>query len=277
MTSSSVRIDSTARVEDGATLGEGVEIGPFCTVGAHVVLEAGVRLISHVAVAGRTTIGEGTVVYPFASLGFPPQSYHYKGEPSRLSIGRNCVIREHVTMNIGTEGGHMETVVGEGGMFMVGSHIAHDCVVGARAVFANNATLAGHVTVGENVFIGGLSAVHQFVRIGDQCIVGGMCGVRHDLIPFGAMVEGRPGLGGLNIIGMKRRGFTRPQIHALRGAYRELFYGGGTLAERTDRVAGHFADDANVMHVVEFVRSAGKRRLTVPIDAADHVVEPEAA
>lgn len=274
---SAARIDPTARIEDGATLGEGVEIGAFCTVGPHVVLEAGVKLISHVAVAGHTTIGANSVVYPFASLGFPPQSYHYKGEPSRLTIGRDCIIREHVTMNIGTAGGHMETVVGEGGMFMVGSHIAHDCVVGARAVFANNATLAGHVTVGENVFIGGLSAVHQFVRIGDGCIIGGMCGVRHDLIPFGAMVEGRPGLGGLNIIGLKRRGFSRPQIHALRAAYRELFYSAGTLGERTDRVAARFADDANVMHLIEFVRSAGKRRLTVPVDAADHVAEPEAA
>ncbi|ADH89132.1 acyl-(acyl-carrier-protein)--UDP-N-acetylglucosamine O-acyltransferase [Ancylobacter novellus DSM 506] len=274
---SAARIDPTARIEDGATLGEGVEIGAFCTVGPHVVLEAGVKLISHVAVAGHTTIGANSVVYPFASLGFPPQSYHYKGEPSRLAIGRDCIIREHVTMNIGTAGGHMETVVGEGGMFMVGSHIAHDCVVGARAVFANNATLAGHVTVGENVFIGGLSAVHQFVRIGDGCIIGGMCGVRHDLIPFGAMVEGRPGLGGLNIIGLKRRGFSRPQIHALRAAYRELFYSAGTLGERTDRVAARFADDANVMHLIEFVRSAGKRRLTVPVDAADHVAEPEAA
>lgn len=274
---SAARIDPTARIEDGATLSEGVEIGAFCTVGPHVVLEAGVKLISHVAVAGHTTIGENSVVYPFASLGFPPQSFHYKGEPSRLTIGRDCIIREHVTMNIGTAGGHMETVVGEGGMFMVGSHIAHDCVVGARAVFANNATLAGHVTVGENVFIGGLSAVHQFVRIGDGCIIGGMCGVRHDLIPFGAMVEGRPGLGGLNIIGLKRRGFSRPEIHALRAAYRELFYSAGTLGERTDRVAARFADDANVMHVIEFVRSAGKRRLTVPVDAADHVAEPEAA
>lgn len=274
---SAARIDPTARIEDGATLGEGVEIGAFCTVGPHVVLEAGVKLISHVAVAGHTTIGANSVVYPFASLGFPPQSYHYKGESSRLTIGRDCIIREHVTMNIGTAGGHMETVVGEGGMFMVGSHIAHDCVVGARAVFANNATLAGHVTVGENVFIGGLSAVHQFVRIGDGCIIGGMCGVRHDLIPFGAMVEGRPGLGGLNIIGLKRRGFSRPQIHALRAAYRELFYSAGTLGERTDRVAARFADDANVMHLIEFVRSAGKRRLTVPVDAADHVAEPEAA
>jgi UDP-N-acetylglucosamine acyltransferase len=271
------RIDPTARVESGANLADDVEIGPFCTVGADVTLRSGVRLISHVVVAGHTEIGEGTVVHPFAALGTPPQSVHYKGEPSRLVVGGKCTIREHVTMNIGTAGGHMETRVGSGGFFMVGSHIAHDCVVGDNAVFANNATLAGHVTVGDNVFIGGLSAVHQFVRIGEQCIVGGMCGLRHDLIPFGAVVEGRPGLGGLNIIGLKRRGFTRPQIHALRAAYREIFYGSRTLGERVDRVAERYSDDANVLRIVEFIRSAGKRRITIPLDVNDGGSVDEAA
>ncbi|QFR32486.1 acyl-ACP--UDP-N-acetylglucosamine O-acyltransferase [Ancylobacter sp. TS-1] len=275
--SGGARIDPAARIEDGARLGEGVEIGPFCTVGANVVLEAGVRLVSHVAVAGHTTLGEGTVVYPFASLGSQPQSYHYKGESSRLLVGRNCIIREHVTMNTGTAGGHMETVVGEGGMFMVGSHIAHDCVVGARAVFANNATLAGHVTVGENVFIGGLAAVHQFTRIGDGAMVGGMCGVHFDIIPYGLMMEGHPGLRSLNYTGLKRRGLTLQQRRQMQAAYRELFYGGGTLAERADRVAAEFGDNDHVLQIVAFVRSAGKRRLTVPADAADHVAEPEAA
>lgn len=277
MSDASVRIDPLSRVEDGATLGAGVEIGPFCTVGADVVLGAGVKLVSHVSIAGRTTIGENSTVYPFASLGFAPQSLGYKGEPARLVIGRNCTIREHVTMNVGTAGGHMETVVGDNGFFMVNSHVAHDCIVGDNAIFANNATLAGHVTVGNNVFLGGMAAIHQFVRIGDNAIVGGLCGLQHDLIPFGAMIYGRSGLGGLNIIGMKRRGFSRPQIHALRAAYRELFYSGGALSERADRVAERFADDANVLHIVGFVRSCGKRRLTVPDDAADHVAEPEAA
>jgi len=277
MSVSAAKIDPTARVEDGAVLGDGVEVGPFCTVGGNVVLGAGVRLISHVAIAGHTTLGEGTQVYPFASLGFPPQSYHYKGEPSRLAIGRNCVIREHVTMNIGTAGGHMETVVGEGGMFMVGSHVAHDCVIGPNAVFANNATLAGHVTVGENVFIGGLAAVHQFTRIGDGAMIGGLCGVHFDVIPFGLMMEGHPGLRALNYVGLKRRGASPQQRRQLQEAYRELFYGAGTLAERTDRVAERFGENAFVVRIIDFVRSAGKRRLTVPVDAADHVVEPEAA
>lgn len=276
MSGASVKVDPTSRIEDGAQLGEGVEVGPFCTVGANVVLEAGVKLISHVAVAGHTTIGENSSVYPFASLGFPPQSYHYKGEPSRLIIGRNCIIREHVTMNIGTAGGHMETKVGENCMFMVGSHVAHDCVVGDRAIFANNATLAGHVTVGENVFIGGLAAVHQFTRIGDGAMVGGMCGVHFDIIPFGLMMEGHPGLRSLNYTGLKRRGLTLVQRREMQSAYKELFYGAGTLAQRTDRVAESFGDNASVMKIVDFVRTVGKRRLTVPADV-DNGAEPDAA
>ncbi|HSI39785.1 MAG TPA: acyl-ACP--UDP-N-acetylglucosamine O-acyltransferase [Xanthobacteraceae bacterium] len=270
-------IDPSARVEDGAELADDVEIGPFCTVGPGVKLGVGVRLISHVVVAGLTEIGDGTVVHPFAALGTPPQSIGYKGEPSRLKIGRNCVVREHVTMNTGTRNGHMETVVGDNGFFMVGSHVAHDCIVGKNVVFANNATLAGHVTVGDFVFIGGLSGVHQFTRVGEYCMVGGLCGVHYDLIPFGAMIEGRPGLGGLNVIGLKRRGFTRPQIHSLRAAYRELFYGPGALSDRRERVAERYAEDANVMRIVEFVRGVGKRRITVPADAADHASDADAA
>ncbi|WP_170308653.1 acyl-ACP--UDP-N-acetylglucosamine O-acyltransferase [Ancylobacter pratisalsi] len=274
--SSSAKVDPTARVEDGAQLADGVEVGPFCTIGPNVVLEEGVKLISHVAVAGHTTIGAGSSVYPFASLGFPPQSFHYKGEPSRLVIGRDCIIREHVTMNTGTAGGHMETRVGDGGLFMVGCHIAHDCIIGEKAVFANNATLGGHVTVGDNVFFGGLAAVHQFVRIGDNCMIGGMCGVHFDVIPFGLLMEGHRGLRALNYRGLQRRGATRQQIRDLRVAYRELFYGSGALSERAERVAGLFPEDPNVMLIVDFVRTAGKRRLTVPPDA-DNAVEPEAA
>jgi UDP-N-acetylglucosamine acyltransferase len=277
MTDTAVKIDPTSRVEDGAQLGAGVEIGPFCTVGANVVLGAGVKLISHVAVAGHTTIGEGSTVYPFASLGFPPQSYHYKGEPSRLIIGRNCIIREHVTMNTGTAGGHMETRVGENCMFMVGCHIAHDCVVGNRAIFANGATLGGHVTVGDDVFIGGLAAVHQYTRIGSGAMLGGMCGAHFDLIPFGLMMEGHPGLRSLNYTGLKRRGLTLVQRREMQSAYKELFYGVGTLAQRTDRVAENFGENSHVMQIVDFVRSAGKRRLTVPADADEHGAEQEVA
>ncbi len=263
------KIDPTAQVADGARLADGVEVGPYCVVGPDVTLGAGVRLISHVHVAGITGIGAGTVVYPFASLGTPPQSVHYKGEPTRLTIGANCVIREGVTMNTGTAGDRGETKVGDRSMFMVGSHVAHDCVVGSDVVFANNATLGGHCTVGDFVFFGGLSAAHQFARIGEYAVVGGMTGVEFDVIPFGAVLGARGELGGLNLVGLKRRKFSRETIHALRAAYRALFFGPGTLAERVDAVAADYAAEANVQKIVSFIRAGGRRRLTLPRGAGE--------
>ena len=262
------KIDSTARVADGVRIGAGVEIGPYCVIGPNAVLGDGCRLIAHVYVDGRTTIGPRTIVHPFASLGTPPQSVHYKGEASRLSIGADCVIREHVTMNTGTTGGHMETRVGDRGFFMVGAHVGHDCTVGDDVVFANNATLGGHCSIGNFVFIGGLSAVHQFVRVGEHAVIGGVVGLRHDVIPFAAVDSGGR-LGGLNLVGLKRRGFSREAIHALRRAYRMLFFGEGTLAGRVETVVKAYAGDANVMRIVEFVRAAGKRRMVTPRGLAD--------
>lgn len=260
----SASIDPTARVADGARLGEGVEIGPYCIVGPDVTLGDGCRLLAHVHVTGVTRIGARTVVHPFASLGTPPQSVHYKGERSRLVIGEQCDIREGVTMNTGTEGGRMETRVGDRCFFMVGAHVGHDCLVGNDVIFANNATLGGHCSVGDHVFIGGLSAAHQFVRIGEQAVIGGMTGLECDVIPFAAALGARAELGGLNIIGMKRRGFSREQMHAMRRAYRMLFFGEGALAARIDAVAAEFAGDDNVQKIVEFVRAGGRRKLTLP-------------
>jgi UDP-N-acetylglucosamine acyltransferase len=258
------RIDPTARVADGARLGAGVEVGPYCVIGPGAVLGDGCRLLAHVHVAGLTTIGSRAVVYPFVSLGTPPQSVHYKGEPTRLTIGADCVLRENVTMNTGTVGGGGETRVGDRGMFMVGSHVGHDCVVGNDVIFANCATLGGHCSVGDHVFFGGLSAAHQFVRIGDQAIVGGMTGIEFDVIPFGAVLGARAELAGLNIVGLKRRKFSREAIHSLRRAYRTLFFGSGPLAERVDRTAEEYAADSNVQKIVSFIRAGGKRPLTLP-------------
>jgi UDP-N-acetylglucosamine acyltransferase len=263
------RIDPTARVGAGARLGAGAEIGPYCVIGPEAVIGEGCRLIAQVHVAGITTIGARTVIYPFASLGTPPQSVHYKGEPSRLVIGADCVIREHVTMNTGTAGGRMETRVGERGMFMVGAHVGHDCVVGDQVLFANNATLGGHVEIGDHVFLGGLSAVHQFARIGEHAIVGGLVGVTEDIIPFGAAIGHRAKLAGLNLVGLKRRGFARAAIHDLRRAYRMLFFGAGTLSERIDEVAKAFDRDVNVQRIVQFIRAGGKRRIALPRELAD--------
>jgi UDP-N-acetylglucosamine acyltransferase len=258
------KIDPTARVADGAKLGSGVEVGPYCIIGPDVTLGDGVRLLSHVNITGATSIGPETVVYPFASLGTPPQSVHYKGEPTKLIVGEKCLIREGVTMNTGTVGGGGETRVGDRCMLMVGSHIAHDCIVGNDVIFANNATLGGHCTVGDFVFLGGMVGAHQFTRIGEQAVIGGMSGVEFDVIPFAALLGARGELAGLNIVGLKRRGFSRDSIHTLRAAYRALFFGDGTLASRVDAVEAKFSADANVQKVVSFIRAGGKRRITLP-------------
>jgi UDP-N-acetylglucosamine acyltransferase len=257
-------IHHTAIVAPGAKIAETAQIGPYCVVGAEVEIAADVHLISHVVVDGITSLGEGTVVYPFASLGHRPQDLKYKGEPSRLVIGKRNQIRENVTMNPGTEGGGMITSVGDHGLFMVGAHVAHDCVVGDGVIFANNATLGGHVHVGDYVVLGGLSAVHQFVRIGRHVMVGGMSGVENDVIPYATVTGNRAHLSGLNLIGLKRRGYSREDIHALRNAYRLLFAPEGTMAERIDEVAVQFKDIAPVLEILEFISIDSTRAICQP-------------
>lgn len=257
-------IHPTAIVEPGARLGERVRIGPYSIVGANVTLGDDVELVSHVVVAGHTTIGEKTKVYPFASLGHPPQDLKYKGEPTRLVIGSHNVIREHVTMNPGTAGGGSLTQVGSHGLFMVGVHVAHDCRVGESVVMVNNATLGGHVHVGDFAILGGLCAIHQFVRIGPYAMIGGMSGVESDVIPFGMVMGDRARLSGLNVVGLKRRGFSREDIHNLRTAYRLLFAQEGTMAERLEDVAGLYAKSQPVMDLVEFIREDSARAICQP-------------
>lgn len=257
-------IHNTAIVDSKAELGNGVKIGPYCVVGAGVKLGDGVRLVSHVVVEGLTTIGANTVIYPFASIGHKPQDLKYHGEPSTLEIGENNQIREHVTMNPGTEGGGMVTRVGNNCLFMVGSHVAHDCMVGNNVIMANNATLAGHVTVGDFAIIGGLSAVQQFVRIGAHAMIGGMSGVESDVIPYGMVKGERAHLAGLNIVGLERRGFGREDIQLLRNAYRMLFASEGTMAERLDDVAELYASHPLVKNIVEFIRNRSGRPLCQP-------------
>jgi len=259
-----VQIHTTAIVEKGAELGVNVSIGAYCVIGAEVKLGDGVELKSHVVVDGRTSIGEGTVVFPFASLGHAPQDLKYKGEKSELLIGKNNKIREHVTMNPGTEGGNMNTIVGDGSLFMMASHVAHDCIIGNSVVMANNATLAGHVEVGDFAIIGGLAAVHQFVRIGPYAMIGGMSGVEYDVIPFGLVKGERAHLAGLNYIGLERRGFTKEQVHTLMKAFKFLFDEKGTLAERTDKVAEDYKDEQVVMRIIDFIRAKENRSLLQP-------------
>jgi len=260
----SVSIHPSSVIDPAARLGSDVSIGPFCCIGPDVELGDNVRLVSHVAVDGRTRIGPGTVVYPFASLGHAPQDLKYHNEPSELIIGSNNRIREHVTMNPGTEGGGMVTRVGDNCLFMMASHVAHDCIVGNNVILANNATLGGHVTVGDHAILGGLTAVHQFVRIGDHAMIGGMSGVEQDVIPYGLVMGDRARLSGLNLVGLERRGFSRDDIRALRSAYRMLFASEGTLAERIEQAAQEFGDQPVVSSILEFIRAKASRPICQP-------------
>jgi len=251
-------------VEDGAQIGRDVEIGPFCFVGRNVVLGDDVKLHSHVVITGDTQVGENTEIFPFASLGNIPQDLKFDGEASSLTIGKNNIIREHVTMSPGTKGGGLVTTVGNNCLFMVGSHVAHDCIVKDNVILANNATLAGHVLVEEFAVLGGLSAVHQFVRIGRHAMVGGMSGVEQDVIPYGSVLGNRARLAGLNIVGLKRRGFSRAEIAILRKAYRLLFAEEGTISERLEDVTEMYTESQAVMDIVSFIRGESNRAICQP-------------
>jgi UDP-N-acetylglucosamine acyltransferase len=258
------QIHKTAIVEPGARIDETASIGPYCLVGSEVELGPNVRLHSHVVVAGRTRIGANTRVFPFASIGHEPQDLKYNGETSRLEIGENNTIREHVTMNPGTEGGGMVTRVGNHCLFMVGVHVAHDCQIGDHVIMANNATLAGHVSIGDYAVLGGLVAVHQFVRIGPHAMIGGMSGVENDVIPYGSVMGDRARLAGLNIRGLQRRGFSRDDLQSLRSAYHLLFAEKGTLMERVDDVASLHNESRPVREIVEFIRADSSRAICQP-------------
>jgi UDP-N-acetylglucosamine acyltransferase len=249
-------VDPSAKVAPGAVIGADVSIGPYCVIGPNVELGDGCELIAHVHLAGHTTIGAGTVIYPFASLGTPPQSVHHKGEPTRLTIGTKCQIRESVTINTGTARGGGVTTVGDDCFLMVGAHVAHDCHVGNNVVFANNAAIGGHVEVQDGVFLGGHCVVHQFTRLGQSAMVAGYSAVREDVIPYGYVLYPAARLAGINVVGMRRRGVTRAAIQAVRAAYQALFEGEGEFSARVEQVAAEHADVPQVVQIVDFLRSA---------------------
>jgi UDP-N-acetylglucosamine acyltransferase len=258
------QIHPTAIIASGARLADDVTVGPYCVIGEHVMLAAGVSLKSHVVIDGRTTVGERTRIFPFASIGFETQDLKYKGEPSALEIGHDNTIREHVTINPGTEGGGMVTRVGNHCLLMVGAHVAHDCRIGDHVILVNNGTLGGHVVMEDYAILGGLSAVHQFCRIGRHAMIGGMSGVERDVIPYGLAMGDRARLTGLNIIGMQRRGFSRDDIQGLRSAYNCLFADAGTLSERVDEVARKFAGIGPVDDLIAFIRADSSRAICQP-------------
>lgn len=258
------KIHPTAIVDKNAKVGNGTEIGAYSIIGANVKLGNNVKIHSHVVVEGDTEIGDNTQIFPFASIGHIPQDLKYHGENSRLIIGKNNMIREHVTMNPGTEGGGLITKVGNNCLFMMSSHVAHDCHVGDNVILANNATLAGHVVVGDFAIIGGLSAVHQFVRIGHHAMIGGMSGIESDVIPYGQAMGERASLSGLNLVGLKRRGFEKADINTLRSAYRLIFSPEGTLSERVDDAANRFNENQAVADVIKFIKGDSSRSLCQP-------------
>ena len=257
-------VHASACVEPGARLSAGVEIGPFCHVGPEVVLGEGVRLVSHVSVVGDTHIGARTRLFPFASIGHEPQDLKYRGEAVRLRIGEDCLIREGVTMNPGTAGGGSQTSVGSRCSLMANAHVAHDCTLGDDIILSNNVMLGGHCRIGDFAIISGGAAAHQYVRIGAHAFIGGLAGVDKDVIPYGIALGDRAALAGLNVVGLKRRGFSHESLHDLRRAYRALFAPEGTLKERIEELAAEFAGHAEVKEILDFLRDGGERPICMP-------------
>jgi UDP-N-acetylglucosamine acyltransferase len=261
-----IEIHKTAIVDERARLGAGVRIGAFSIVGPDVDLGDEVVIGDHVVIDGHTKIGAGTQISPFAMIGGAPQDLSYRGENTSVEIGERCVIREHVTIHRGTVRGRGVTTLGPNCFMMVGAHVAHDCDLGKNIIMVNNSALAGHVTVGDHVIFSGTSGAQQKTRIGPHVFVAGLSIATTDVIPFAAAIGPRAELAGLNIVGLKRRGFDRPTIHALRAAYQAIFNGGGTLAERIDIVSNDFADVPAVLEIVDFIRAGGDRPLCKPRD-----------
>jgi len=252
-------IHPSAIVSPSASLGRDIKIGPFCIVGPDVILGDNVELKSHVVIEGRTRIGEGTVIYPFASIGQPPQILKYKGEKSEVIIGNKNTIREYVTIQAGSVDGGMVTSVGSNCLFMVGTHVGHDCAIGDYVIMANYASLAGHVEIGDFVVIGGLAAVHQYVRVGAHAMIGGVSAVVRDLIPFGMAVSERATLEGINLTGMKRRGFDKNEILGAKRAVDMLFSDEGVMHERISKVKAEFASNKAVAQIIAFMSQDSSR------------------
>jgi UDP-N-acetylglucosamine acyltransferase len=260
----SVTIHPSALVDRGAELADGVEIGPFCVVGPKVRIGTDTKVKSHVVIEGSTEIGARNEIHPFAVLGGPPQHTAYKGEDTRLVIGDDNLIREHATMNLGTVHGGGVTKVGSRGLYMIESHVGHDCVVGDNVILTKQATLGGHCQIGDFAIVGGLAAVIQFTRVGRHAMIGGLAAVVKDVIPYGSVWGNHAHLEGLNLVGLKRRGFSRETINTLRAAYRLLFADEGTFQERLEDTAETFGGSPEVMEILDFIRADATRPLCLP-------------
>ena len=256
-------IHNSSVIDTKANISKNVKIGPFCYVGPDVKLEEGVELISNIHVEGNTKIGKGTKIFPFASIGTQPQDLKYKNEKNSLVVGENNIIREYVTINPGTEGGGSKTIIGNNCLFMISSHIAHDCKIGNNVIIANNVPLGGHVEIEDSVVIGGNSAVQQFTRIGRLAMIGGMTGVLKDVIPFGLSIGNRNFLQGLNLIGLRRKKYDNQKIIGLDKAYKEIF-SSKNLHENLNKINGAFKDNELVGEVIKFIEKDKKRPICSP-------------
>ena len=254
-------IHSTALIASGAEIGARVKIGPFCTVGSKVVLEDGVELVSHVAVDGRTKIGAGTRVFPFATVGLEPQDLKYKGEDTETIIGPRTTIREHCSIHRGTVTGTGVTRIGADCLLMAVVHVAHDCEIGDGVIISNNVVLGGHVTLEEGAVIGGSAALLQFVRIGKGAMVGGVSGVGADVVPYSFVFGPRARQAGLNVIGLRRRGLDKTQLHKVRAAYKHLFAGAGLFASRVEEITQQYGDDPYVAEILRFIAAPSRHGL----------------
>ena len=256
-------IHTSSVIEKGSKIGKYVKIGPFCYIGPKVQISDGVELSSNIHIEGNTKIGKETKIFPFASIGTSPQDLKYKGENNSLEIGENNTIREYVTINPGTEGGGGKTVIGNNCLFMISSHVAHDCNIGNDVVVANNVPLGGHVTVEDSVVIGGNSAVQQFTRIGRLAMIGGMTGVLKDVIPFGLSFGNRNYLRGINIVGLKRKKYENKKIMELDAAFKKIF-SSKNLHENLSKINGEYKGNDLVVEVINFISKDKKRPICTP-------------
>ncbi len=258
----------TSIISEKAVLGSNVTIGPYCIINENVKIGNNVNLKAHVYIDGNTTIGDNCTFFPYCSIGTSPQDLKYKGERSKLKIGNNNIFREYVTINPGTEGGGLKTVIKDNCLFMINAHVAHDCKIGNNVIMVNNASLAGHVILEDYAIMGALSGAHQFCRIGKHSMIGGLSGVDSDVIPYGTVIGNRAYLSGLNIIGLKRRGFSKYIIQDLRKAYGLLFSSQeGTFSDRVKEVSEEFSDNEPIQEIVQFLKSEKSRSICKPNNA----------
>lgn len=263
-----LNIHPTAIIDKQAKLADNVIIGPYCVVGPQVTLEDGVELMSHVCISGNTIVGLNTKIFPFAVIGYSPPDLKYKGENSRLVIGKNNIFREHVTIHTGTAVDRNETTIGDNCLLMANAHIAHDCIIGNNVIMANCAALGGHVIIEDYAIIGGLSAIQQRVKIGAHAIVGGMSGVDADLIPYGRAVGERAKLAGLNTIGLKRKNLSNVQINDINKAFKRIFVENyDVFDKRVADVAAEFSDNEFIMKIISFINTNNGKSLCKPLNS----------